>query len=177
MLWKYVKFSSSSSFQAHVSLFTFILHSHMKKRKHFFFFFKLCLFEETLYSAFLKLPIDNTMQKVIIWQRQVGHALSFLCNGTFSSSSVSFMTRLKNIDKSHSGSSVICIIMNLRELALLCVKHIVVVKSILSCISKNVKNLQLRLGVILKSKQIETLNELLWQIFYRVKCCLEEPTI
>lgn len=101
------------------------------------------------------------MQKVIRWQRQVGHALFFLCNGTFSSSSVGFMTRFKNTDKSHSGSSVICIIMILRELALLCVKHIIVVKSILSCICKNVKNLQLRLGVILKSKQIETLNELL----------------
>lgn len=38
------------------------------------------------------------------------------------------MTRLKNIDKSHSSNNIICIIVILRELALLFVKHIIVVK-------------------------------------------------
>lgn len=58
------------------------------------------------------------------------------------------MTRLKNISKSNSGNSVICIIMMLRKLGLFCVKHIIVVKVCSSAsvdMFLNVRSMQLRL--------------------------------
>lgn len=110
--------------------FTSILHLHMKKGKHFLSFLTVPFWRNSLFSFFktchrsydAKKSLDGKDKSVVHYSLfAMAFSLSFF-------SSVSFMARLKYINKSHSGSSVICIIMILRELALLCVKHIIVVK-------------------------------------------------